>query len=49
MLVVTASCTTHPQQIESQQQVYNKLYDKQQVLQRSWTTCRTASPRQIHS
>jgi len=36
-LVVTASCTTDPQQIESQQQVnkevHNKLKDKQQVLQ----------------
>jgi len=50
-LVVTASCTTNAQQIESQQQVRNR--SPQQVVRQaaslttSWTTCRTASPQQV--
>ena len=45
--VVTTSCTTNAQQIESQQQVHNK--SPQQVVEQtaslttSWTTCRTHS------
>jgi len=48
----TVCCTTNPQLIESQQQVHNR--SPQQVVEQtaslttSWTTCRTASPPQIH-
>ena len=50
---VTTSCASNPRQIESQQQVHNR--SPQQVVRQaaslttSWTTCLTASPRQVHS
>jgi len=49
----TTRCTTSPQQVESQQQVYNR--STQQVVRQaaslitSWTTCRTASPQHVRS
>jgi len=49
----TTSCTTNPQRLESQRQVHNR--SPQQVVRQaaslttSWTTCRTASPQQVHS